>query len=252
MRKVIIIFFVTTLFGCGGDDLQNNSCLKEFKYTGHTWQVPLSISPNKQIYSLGDTVTFSTIYSDSIFDASLDRKFLIRDFPFRPFSLLYRFYDLHPNWEDGYLANEIIVDSTYSPRYSPGSDKSGVLYATTIYQNGMYEFQFKLVLKEKGNYIFFLSDEYESIRRLGLGNGNDEANATQIEGLCDQASWRLITSFQGESYLRDYEKELEFLDKEIYGNELSFLNVETNHATDILQYGELRLEFIGAYAFTVN
>ena len=95
----------------GVEEFKEN-CPYELQYSGHYLRVPISISPHKVQYKVGDTIHINTVFPDSIYDLGTKQTFQIKRFPFRPLSLLYRFYD-SLNYDSGYRLNTLNIDSIY-------------------------------------------------------------------------------------------------------------------------------------------
>lgn len=76
---------------CSEDEL--DPCFYDLKFVYQALEVPVEVIPNKSTYSIGDTILFRSVFSDSLFDLSSDDTFLVRDFPFQPNSLIFRFFE---------------------------------------------------------------------------------------------------------------------------------------------------------------
>ena len=84
-------------------------CPYRYKWSNnHYLQVPITVTPRKMNYHIGDTIVFSANFRDSIFDPNTDQTFKIEGFPFRPYSSLFRFQG-DSLFRDGHRANIVSV-----------------------------------------------------------------------------------------------------------------------------------------------
>ncbi|MEM9835176.1 MAG: hypothetical protein AAF828_01660, partial [Bacteroidota bacterium] len=198
-------------------------------------------------YRVGDTLRISTSTSNMIEDLSTGESFVIEYFPFKPLSLLYQFTD-GLNWQAGYRFNGVRTDSIYSPIYYPSTRFADAIQAYTIYRDDSYEFEFDLILREKGRYILLLSDLYQS--HLGSGNSelNADADAITFAGKCPTLGYYICSMIEGPTYLENYAEELLHLDETVYRGGLG--SVEAG-ATGPLGTGGVRLEWSGFFGFEV-
>ena len=224
-------------------------CPYELKYgRPHLLEVPVTVSPHQLTYSVGDTITFTMRYSDSVYDISRDTKFKIEGFPFEPVTLAYLMQG-DTAWLSAYYYNEVLIDSTqYNPRYNPQTNRPADMRGFTVYEDGYYHFEYKLVMNTPGRYITVITDQYES--NLGtLSHRNDPANAVQFEGRCPQSNFAIATVIQGDAHFEDFIPELVYLDKEVHNDNWSRLD-----DVDKVHFGGGRgkfLEWIGIYCFEV-
>ena len=153
----------------------------------HHLEVPISITPHKKTYRVGDTMNVKMFFSDSIYDLSRQTKFKIENFPFEPASQLYRIEE--DAWQSGYRLNELIVDQErYNTRYNSQSRVSDDMRGFSVYENGFYRFEYDLVFDTPGNYIIMTSDQYEFHAGSGNRSLNEETNAIEFEGKCPDSN----------------------------------------------------------------
>jgi len=248
MKYLIFIFFIL-ISGCIENDSNEfkKSCPYDLKYSGHYLKVPITITPHKINYNIGDTIKISTIFSDSIYDLGTEKTFKIKQFPFKPLSLLYRFYN-GMKWDAGYRVNELLIDSSYNHIYNYSSNYADGFRAKTTYENGIYKFELKLVLKEKGRYILAFTDMYQEHDGGGNSELNTEANAITFEGKCPQLKYYICSMIEGDNYLLHFEDELVYLDNNVYRKHLG----SNKNAIKFLNSGGIRVEFSGYYGFEVK
>lgn len=112
--KYLLILSLIAFWTCRDKDAEEfkKSCPYELVYSGHYLRIPITISPHQLTYQVGDTISINTIFSDFVEDLGTQQTFQIEGFPFKPVSLLYRFYD-GLEWDAGYRVNELLIDSIY-------------------------------------------------------------------------------------------------------------------------------------------
>ncbi len=252
--SVLIIFSI--IFSCydkDADEFKEN-CPYALDYNGHYLRIPITISPHKLHYKVGDTIRINTVFADSIYDLGTKHTFKIEEFPFKPLSLLYRFTS-NSTYDSGYRVNELKIDSLYGHVYNYSSNYADGYRAYTFYDGSQYEFKSELILKEAGSYILLFTDLFQEY--LGSGNSdlNADADAIRFEGQClDDKGKPLLRYYlcsmidSGDDNLEQFENELIYLDEEVYGGKLAHIGSD---ALDPLYPGSIPLEFSGFFGFEV-
>jgi len=67
-------------------------------YPGHYLHFPMVVSPHQTTYRVGDTLVVSMIFSDSIYDANMGRRFKIPNYPVNIRSTLTKIDLTTDNW----------------------------------------------------------------------------------------------------------------------------------------------------------
>lgn len=243
------ILLLITLSSCIRSDIE--PCPYELKnsFSGHYLETPLTITPHKMVYHVGDTITFSTIFSDSIYDRETGRTFKIEDFPFQPVVGIYHFYSGY-EWDAGLRVNDLIVDEKYHPQYNYSSNYADAFRAETIYKDGMYNFQFQVVFKKTGRYILLFTDMYEAHSASKYSDElNAEANAVDWEGKCSTPS--ICTIVQGNAHLDEFMDELVYLDDSVYRGGLTSLKGVDSPLFSVGADGII-VEYSGVFGFYVE
>lgn len=233
------------------------SCIKEnvkpcpYDYTlylpNHFLRIPVTISPHKMVYKVGDTMRISTIFSDSIYDMGTRHTFKIQNFPFKPLSLLYRITS-GTTHDSGYRINKLTIDSIYQSKYKYSTIYTDLYTAKTVYKDNVYKFESELILKEPGKYIFLMSDLYQEYNGSGNSDLNAEADAITFDGKCyEYYLCYMIDS--GDTHLKSFQNELIYLDKNVYMDKL--VSRENHDFSAPLGDGVLQIEFNGYYGFEV-
>ncbi len=252
--KYLLLFIIPLLLAasCENRDEKNEeyfeeNCPYDLKYSGHYLKVPITITPHQLTYTVGDTLRISTIFSDSIEDIGTQQTFKIEGFPFKPVTLLYRFYD-GLNWDAGYRVNESSVADVYQPFYNFSSNYADGYKANTVYQNGMYEFEMKVILEEAGRYVLVFTDLFQEHLGSGSADLNAEADAITFEGQCTGLlQYYICSMITGETHLELFEDELIYLDEEVYGGGVGTIE----NSIGPLKTGSLAVEFNGFFGFEV-
>jgi len=233
---------------CGDESSADfrESCPYELQYSGHFIRVPISIVPHQLQYFVGDTIEINTVFSDSIYDLGTQQTFKIQNFPFKPISLLYRFF-AEDSFDSGYRVNDLHIDSIYDHKYVFTTSYADSYRATTRYENGIYSFKSEIVLKEAGRYMLLFTDQFQGNSGSGNGELNEEADAITFEGKCPTLNYYICSMIEGDDHLELFEKELVYLDEEVYRGKLG--SIESSIGP--LRAGGIAVEFSGFFGFEV-
>jgi hypothetical protein len=224
------------------------NCPYDLAYSGHFLRIPITISPHQLAYKIGDTIRISTIFSDSIYDLGTQQTYKIEGFPFRPTSLLFRFYD-DTNYDSGYSVNTLKIDSIYNPYYWWSSQYADGFNGRTIYEENQYRFECELVFKEPGRYLLLFSDIHGDYEASGNGELNAEADAITFEGKCPTLGYYLCSMIDsGDDHLDLFERELVHLDTAVYRGKLGSIVSSIGP----LKGGGIAVEFSGFFGFEVK
>lgn len=245
---LMLSIFMVACCDSGSEDFEK-TCPYEMTYWGHYLRIPITISPHQMTYKVGDSIQINTIFSDSIYDLGTQQTFQIREFPFKPISLLYRFTN-DSTYDSGYRVNELVIDSSYRHVYNYSSNYADGFRAYTIYNGERYSFESTLILKEPGRYILVFSDLYEEHSGSGNPELNAEADAITFEGKCPTLEYSMCNMIDsGDDHLQFFEPELVYLDKEVYRDGLRYRG---GNALDALYPGAISVEFAGFFGFEVK
>lgn len=254
--KYSILLMVFLIFSCYDNDAEEfkKNCPYELAYSGHYLRIPITVSPHKLQYKVGDTIQISTIFSDSIYDLGTKQTFKIEGFPFRPTSLLFRVKNNNSH-DSGFRVNELKIDSIYKPYLWYSNIYADGFNGRTIYENELYKFESELILKEPGRYILLFSDIYQDYNASGNSDLNAEADAIRFKGQClDDHGKPLLQYYlcsmidSGDDNLEQFEEELIYLDEKVYRGKLAHIGSD---ALDPLYPGSIGLEFSGFLGFEV-
>jgi hypothetical protein len=245
----LVSLCVLFLFSCekeSKEDKCKRVCPYDLAYGcwHHFLEYPFEVIPNQLYYSVGDTITFRSWIQDSVYCRNTQRRFRIENFPFRPVVALHRI-DEDWNYERGFHRNPVFIDEIYQPQYS-GTLANGRSY----YENGSYFFEAKVVMKEKGKYIF-TSDDLHELNRGDKSEDvlNAEARAITFEDQCEGFSFAIQSILHGPDHWEALLPELHFMVNDIYRGRSSTKRPEFREAIG----GTGRsLEYVATYCFIVE
>ncbi|HAY72108.1 MAG TPA: hypothetical protein DCX89_09485 [Saprospirales bacterium] len=242
-----MLFLIISCYDNDADEFKKN-CPYELAYSGHYLRIPITVSPHKLQYKVGDTIQISTIFSDSIYDLGTRQTFKIEGFPFKPTALLFRVKNDNAH-DSGFRVNELKIDSIYRPYLWYSNIYADGFNGRTIYENEQYKFEIELILKEPGRYILLFSDIFQDYNASGNSDLNAEANAITFEGKCPTLPYYLCSMIDsGDDNLKHFQQELIYLDEKVYRGKLAHIG---SNALDPLYPGSIGLEFSGFFGFEV-
>ena len=247
--RYLLYFSLLLLSTCTKDNDTASLCPYELNYGGHYLRVPVTVEPHQLTYRVGDTLRISTIFSDSIYDLSTEETFKIQNFPFKPVSLLYRFYD-GMEWDAGYSVNELYIPEEYEHVFFNSANYADHFRAYSIYEDEQYRFDMTLVLREPGRYVMIFSDLYEDQIGSNASTLNAEANAIDFVGKCPHLSYQICSVLEGDSHMNMFEPELLHLDDSVYNGHFTSISSGSNNG-GIYGAGLVAWEFRGTFGFEV-
>jgi len=223
-------------------------CPYELKYgRNHYLEVPISIIPNQVEYKIGDTITFQMLFPDSIYDLSREVSFKIKNFPFEPINTFYKINN--DSWESGYRVNSLNIDDVkYKTRYNTQSSFSDDMRGFTVYEDGFYKFEYVIVMETSGKYCTLISDQYQENLGGNASKTNDDADAVEFDGRCN-TDFFICSTVNGNDNIEEFLEELEFLDKEVFRDNL--VDLEGKYDEYFGSSGSITLEWNGVFCFEV-
>lgn len=254
----ILLILGVTLQGClnlntgTSQEEYDELCPYERKYGGANFylNVPLYIEPHKMIYKVGDTLTVRLELSDSILDLSRDMVFQIKDFPFNPNYYLYLVDE--EGWHTGLARTRILTDSIYSLRVLQASAGiGGSLAGTSIYENGIYKYNFKFVFKEPGRYVSVVKD-----RVNGIFQNDDDAKyypeyfEVENSSGCPEPWYNVLYILQGDPHYEEFAYEMRYVDDEVYLDRMTTLEDKYEYIWEGSR-SSMTVEWLGVMGFEV-
>jgi len=140
MKYLILFLLPLSIFTCDDecDDITGGTYL---------FQIPATLSPVKETYAIGDTLTISSRFSDSVFERITNRTYSLIDYNFYPVARAGRLDSIKL---DNSLEFDFLVDPEYN--FTPFTFSTGetILDGQYNYKDNEYDLEYKIILKQKG------------------------------------------------------------------------------------------------------
>jgi hypothetical protein len=165
MKKLTPIVYVLLLFILIGGS--GSSCKKEVPREQVTFDflVPITVTPLKDTISVGEELTFSTLFSDSVYDMKSAKRYYLPDFNWRPMIFIKKLVA-----PEKYLSGQLYAGSKFEYINQVGGfTRANDIAATMnyLYENNQYKLTVKIKAKEKGVFsIDFANDFYPNSIKL--------------------------------------------------------------------------------------
>ena len=193
------------------------TCPYELQRDGaiHYLQFPVKVEPNQVTYSVGDTLTVSMTFIDSIFDANMNRRFKVSNYPLEPSSALIEIDVDNKLFISGFNRNEVLIDSIYYRGWARGSSVGGRVFPTTLFGKAIhdqdsYMYSYDIVFETPGRYILINADNYMSL--TGSDPRTEIINATPFDERCPDSGLVVEVRLDGENNLAEFIHEVAVLD----------------------------------------
>ncbi len=148
MKNFNFLFLVFLLFtpSCGKKDCQFGGA--------YQFEIPITLSPVKEIYKIGDTISISSQFSDQVYEAQTDQFYSLTDFKFYPEISIGEISDSIIN--RGALNDfEVIVDTLKYDFTKFFFSSGGISYDSEyLYEEGAYSLAYRIIPKVAGLYVF--------------------------------------------------------------------------------------------------
>ena len=157
MKKLTPIVYVLLLFILIGGS--GSSCKKEVprEQVRFDFLVPITITPLKDTISVGEELTFSTLFSDSVYDMKSAKRYYLPDFNWMPMIFIAKLVA-----PEKYLSAQPSAGSKFEYMNVVGSfTRANDIAATMnyVYENNQYKLTVKIKPKEKGVFnVTFAND----------------------------------------------------------------------------------------------
>ena len=125
-------------------------------YAGYELIIPVRLYPAKDTFRVGDTIYIESVFSDSVYDRSTGRKFLIEDMNWIIGSIIFPIH-LDTKMATGYRNFQVIVPEEYD--FEPVIFSTGTIRyeGTYNYDGSIYSLKFQLIPRDTGIYYFIFS-----------------------------------------------------------------------------------------------
>jgi len=179
MKYLLILLMICQFLSCDLINGKQTDCIKNY-----TFEIPIAVSPSKKILKIGDTLTVSMVNDNThLYDSNGDRIVYFPNFDPNAWFLM-PLIDTFPV-KDGFLENEILIDSSYIADYIFVLTLSNGLFfgaiETTEFESKL---DFKVVLNTSGTYALYSVSSIHKNRKICFPNkcGGCGYNIGYIEG----------------------------------------------------------------------
>ena len=158
MKKLTPIVYILLLFILLGGS--GSSCKKEVPREQVTFDflVPITITPLKDTISVGEELTFSTLFSDSVYDMKSAKRYYLPDFNWRPMIFIKKLVAPEKS-----LSAQLFAGSKFEYINVVGSFIIVADVAATmkyVYENNQYKLTVKIKPKEKGVFSVSFGNDF--------------------------------------------------------------------------------------------
>lgn len=140
--KYLIIFSIFCLFLQACED-----CLFP---GGYVFDIPATLSPAKDTFNIGDTITISSVFSDLVYETKTQSYYKLENFRFYPKTMIRKIDTIRET--NNMYEFDFIVDSKYNYTFFNYSSGNRSLFGQYSYTNGTYDLEYKVIPKIKGLY----------------------------------------------------------------------------------------------------
>ena len=129
------------------------NCCEDVECVQYNFKVPVEISPKRDTFNIGDTVTFTSRFHHELEDNVDGRTYKLIDYEFYPFARMSKI--IQDSIQNGLFTEftDVIVTAQRS-RIIFNSDGNNSLIFQYNYEQDIYETIIQFILKEKGLYTF--------------------------------------------------------------------------------------------------
>ena len=147
MKK--ILFSILILY-CALTACDKKNCPTEGE--GYVFELPVNLSPAKDTFAIGDTITIISQFSNSVYEQKTEQNYLLEDFLFYPILEMTRIDTFPSSFSiEDFFDVILIPSSSYS--LQTFSDNSQVLLGQYSNQGNSYIIEYQLVTKTSGLFI---------------------------------------------------------------------------------------------------
>ncbi|MEO0779751.1 MAG: hypothetical protein AAF146_24545 [Bacteroidota bacterium] len=147
MKKILFSLPVLLFFFVACD---KKNCPTEGE--GYIFNLPVSLSPTKDTFAIGDTITVISQFSSSVYEQKTEQRYLLEDFLFYPILEMTRIDILPSSFRiEDYF--DIILFPSSNYHLQTFSDGSQALLGHYGYENNTYTIEYQLITKTPGLFI---------------------------------------------------------------------------------------------------
>jgi hypothetical protein len=159
MKKLTPIVYVLLLFILIGGS--GSSCKKEVPREQVTFDflVPINITPLKDTISVGEELTFSTLFSDSVYDMKSAKRYYLPNFNWRPMIFIKKLVAPEKYYSAQFRAGSKFEYINVVGSFTRVDDIAANM--TYVYENNQYKLTVKIKPKEKGVFTVAFSNDFD-------------------------------------------------------------------------------------------
>ena len=159
MKKLTPIVYVLLLFILIGGS--GSSCKKEVprEQVRFDFLVPITITPLKDTISVGEELTFSTLFSDSVYDMKSAKRYYLPNFNWRPMIFIKKLVAPEKNLFNQFRAGGKFEYINVVGSFTRVDDIAANM--TYVYENNQYKLTVKIKPKEKGVFTVAFSNDFD-------------------------------------------------------------------------------------------
>ena len=159
MKKLTPIVYVLLLFILIGGS--GSSCKKEVPREQVTFDflVPITITPLKDTISVGEELTFSTLFSDSVYDMNSAKRYYLPNFNWRPMIFIKKLVAPEKYYSAQFRAGSKFEYINVVGSFTRVDDIAANM--TYVYENNQYKLTVKIKPKEKGVFTVAFSNDFD-------------------------------------------------------------------------------------------
>ena len=173
MEKFKIIFLSIILF---------LSCNKNCDFPGsYTFEIPVSLSPAKDTFNIGDTITVISNFTDMVYERKTNEFYKLENIQFYPGTGIVKIDTLNQvsRINDHF---DIFFDTVYQYELQQFSEGQQYLFGQYNYKDNAYSLKFRFVPKSKG--LFYLQQGVDpTINPNQTFEGKCSNNKTGLDGV---------------------------------------------------------------------
>jgi len=131
------------------------SCTKkECRFPGaYKFTIPVELSPIKEVYNIGDTISITSMFSDRLYEEKTDREYDLVNFKFYPAMRLREISDSIAD-EAGALYFDIAINDEFNFNQFNYSDGAIGYIGDYNYENNSYKLNYKIIPQSSGLFHF--------------------------------------------------------------------------------------------------
>ena len=158
MKKLTPIVYVLLLFILIGGS--GSSCKKEVprEQVRFDFLIPITITPLKDTISVGEELTFSTLFSDSVYDMNSAKRYYLPDFNWRPMIFIKKLVAPEKNLFNQFRAGGKFEYINVVGSFTRVDDIAANM--TYVYENNQYKLTVKIKPKEKGVFSVSFGNDF--------------------------------------------------------------------------------------------